>query len=272
MEWSKVKNIIILILLAVNVFLLVQTAGRDRQSRQYREEALSGAVEVLRRQGYEVSPAALQEEKDLQPLAAERDKDSETRLAENLLGAVEKKDDSVRVSYTGEKGECSFRGDGSFAFAFSPGTYTAEEGDEGAYTEKLLSKAGYSCAVIGTAETAEGRVVTVRQTWENAPVFSCTAKATYRSGALVSIEGVRLVGTPVPDGGGGQAMDVPTALIRFMSSMREGGHVFTRVEALTAGYQTSSSGRRFQLEPTWSVSTDAGVFLMDGVTGEIHPE
>ena len=47
MEWSKIKNIIILILLAVNVFLLVQTAQQERQSRKYLEESQSGAVEVL---------------------------------------------------------------------------------------------------------------------------------------------------------------------------------------------------------------------------------
>ena len=48
MEWSKIKNIIIIILLTVNAFLLISVADREWKSAQYQEEARLGAVEVLR--------------------------------------------------------------------------------------------------------------------------------------------------------------------------------------------------------------------------------
>lgn len=272
MEWSKVKNIIILILLVVNIFLLVQTAQQERQSRQYREEAISGAVEVLRRQGYEVAPDALPEkETALAAMTAERDRESEEKLAQNLLGAVQKTDDGVRVSYTGEKGECSFRSNGSFTATFRSGAYPAES-EEGPHAIKLLADAGYPCELIGIAVGDGESVVTVCQTWEGASLFSCMAELTYQGGELKSITGNRLFGTPVRDSGGGEAMDVATALVRFMGGMREGGHVFTRIEQLNAGYLVTGSGRKLQLEPTWRVVTDVGTFLMAGVTGELNPE
>ena len=284
MEWSKIKNIIILILLAVNVFLLVQTAQQERQSRKYLEESQSGAVEVLRRQGYEVADGALPEESYLIPCTVERDREGEETLAAYLLGAVRKTDDGVRAAYEGEKGEGWFRSDGSFSFTFTPEAYTARREDEGTYTVKLLSKAGYPCTVIrlerkaagggeaGNAQGEETTKVIVRQTWEGAPVFPCTAELIYRDGVLTSIVGTRLTGIPTRNSGGGQSMDVSTALIRFMSGMREGGHVFTRIEDLTSGYQATGSGRRMELEPMWQVTTDAGIFLMDAATGDLSLE
>lgn len=271
MEWSKVKNIIILILLTVNILLLVQTAQQEQKSRQYREEARSGAVEVLRRQGYEVAPDALPEEKALAAMTAERDRESEERMAGALLGTVEKTDDGVRVSYAGERGECSFRSDGSFTAAFMAGTHPVE-GEAGRHAVKLLAGAGYPCELVGVAEENGETVVTVRQTWEGASLFSCTTQLIYQGGELKSIAGNRLFGTPTRDSGGGEAMDAATALVRFMGGMREGGHVFTRIEQLSAGYLVTGSGRKLQMEPTWRIATDAGTFLMDGATGELNPE
>lgn len=270
MEWSKIKNIIILILLAVNVFLLVQTAQRERKSRQYMEESRVGAVEVLRQQGYEVAEDAMPDERYLSPCTMERDRGGEEALAAYLLGMVNKSEDGVRTAYTGERGRGWFRSDGSFAFTLTAEAYPAS-GDEAAHGVKLLTGGGYACEVIST-KAGEATVVSVRQTWEGAPVFSCTAELTYQDGALVSIAGTRLIGTPTQNGVGGQSMDVSTALIRFMSGMREGGHIFTKIENLTSGYLASGSGRRVALEPVWQVTTDAGVFLMDGFTGELNLE
>ena len=37
MEWSKIKNIVLLMLLAVNLFLLVLVADQERRSAAYQE-------------------------------------------------------------------------------------------------------------------------------------------------------------------------------------------------------------------------------------------
>ena len=51
MEWSKVKNIIILLLLLVNGFLLVLVGMRREETENYQASALAQAVEVLERSG-----------------------------------------------------------------------------------------------------------------------------------------------------------------------------------------------------------------------------
>ena len=47
MEWSKLKNIIILMLAAVNVMLLVLVLSRQWESRSYSENAREDAVAIL---------------------------------------------------------------------------------------------------------------------------------------------------------------------------------------------------------------------------------
>lgn len=269
LEWSKVKNIILLILLLVNVLLLGQTVGQERQSRQYRQEALDGAVEALRQQGYEVDMSALADERDLVPLSAERDRESEERLAQALLGPVSRTEDGVRTSYQGAGGSCWFRGDGSFSFIFELGTYPLSGGEAGSHGRKLLTGAGYPCEVTTVKEGEDAVEVTLVQTWEGAPVFSCFVKLTYLDGVLTELEGIRLVGVPAREGEGEKLMDLPTALIRFMAGMREGGHVFTRIEDMTAGYQVTSAGRRMSLRPVWQVVTDVDTMLVDGITGAL---
>lgn len=267
MEWSKIKNIVILILLVVNALLLVQTVARERQSAQYREDAILGAVEALRRQGYSVADGALEEEGDFSNLVAARDKAAEEKLARSLLGTVEQTEDGIRVSYKGEKGSATFRADGGFRVVFVPGAYDASRGERD-LAAKLLAEDGQDWEVLSAGEDA----AMLRQRWAGRPIFSCTARVSYEKGSLSAIEGQRLIGVPTQETGRGNVMDAATALIRFMSGMREGGHVFTQVEKLTAGYRAVSSGREQRLESVWRVATDAGGFLMDAVSGEITPE
>ena len=56
MEWPRLKNIIILILLLVNGFLLVLVGARYSESVQYEREALERTLKVLEGQGIQVVP------------------------------------------------------------------------------------------------------------------------------------------------------------------------------------------------------------------------
>jgi hypothetical protein len=269
-EWSKVKNIVILILLAVNILLLGQTAEQERQYRKYQEEALDGAIKVLLQQGYEVEETALPKERVLFSLVAERDKGSEERFAETLLGSVSRTEEGVRSVYRGEGGSCWFRSDGSFSLTFLPGVHKPDGEKEEIHAQRLLTQVGYPCEVAKVDAQGEDSIqVTVRQTWEGAPIFSCTAELVYQNGELIEIGGVRLIGTPVREAEGGEMMDLPTALIRFMAGMREGGHVFTAIKQMTAGYQVASAGRHMELRPVWGIDTDVDTMLLDGLNGAL---
>ena len=87
MEWPKLKNIIILILLLLNGFLLVLVGMRYTESVQYERAALEQTLKVLEGQGIQADGAALAPAGELAPLTAERDLERELQLAQALLGS-----------------------------------------------------------------------------------------------------------------------------------------------------------------------------------------
>ena len=111
----------------------------------------------------------------------------------------------------------------------------------------------------------DGRVlVELYQLWEQVPVFSCQVTLTFDGGQLTQIQGRRMPGDPVSQGGTG-AMTVTTALVRFLSAAAEGGYVCSEIREMTAGYSMTAvpTSSTFRLSPIWQIETDAGNFRLD---------
>jgi hypothetical protein len=67
-----------------------------------------------------------------------------------------------------------------------------------------------------------------------------------------------------------EALDLPTALIRFMAAVRDSGDVCSSVTALRPGYRSAQTfGSVVQLTPVWLVSTNVSEYYLDGATGEL---
>ena len=117
MEWSKVKNIIILLLLLVNGFLLVLVGMRREETENYQASALAQAVEVLERSGIQVFQEGLEDAIDMSPLSVERNLEREGALAGALLGeTVEPKNQGGGLyAYRGNRGEVSIRAGGAIS-------------------------------------------------------------------------------------------------------------------------------------------------------------
>lgn len=87
MSWSKLKTIIILILLILNLFLFSLVAFLQVQSARYEASALSQALEVLTQSGISIDASALPESMDLPTLSVARDTVREQEVAEQLAGS-----------------------------------------------------------------------------------------------------------------------------------------------------------------------------------------
>ncbi|MDE6260867.1 MAG: hypothetical protein K2M42_08425, partial [Oscillospiraceae bacterium] len=85
MEWRKLKNLIILILLTVNGFLLVLVGIRREESDRYERSALEQTVQVLEKGGVQVDVEAIASADGLAPITVERDVEREARLVSALL-------------------------------------------------------------------------------------------------------------------------------------------------------------------------------------------
>ena len=127
MQWSKIKNIVILILLVVNALLLAQVGYREMESARYRRQARDEAALLLAQSGIRVDVASLPEDPGLLSMRCERDSGEEAVLAEALLGSGAEQPDG---SFSGERGTVWFYSSVEFYAVFKPGAWQVETAPE----------------------------------------------------------------------------------------------------------------------------------------------
>lgn len=271
MEWGKLKNIIILILLLVNGFLLVLVAAHREEARQYERTALEQAVQVLENQGIEVDEDNLSPAGKLPPLTVERDLEREAQLAQALLGDGMETDNrgGGLYLYRGDLGEISLRAGGEFSADLSPNAHWHTDQPEG-HAAALLKKMGVEARQAGADTQGSRTAVRFQQLWNGAPVFSCEVEFVYEDGLLTAIHGVLLTagqGTAET----GEVLDLPTALIRFLDGVISAGDVCSAIRSMEAGYRATpkplSGGTR--LTAVWFITSDTAGYYLDGATGAL---
>ncbi|MCI8698915.1 MAG: hypothetical protein HFF29_07400 [Oscillospiraceae bacterium] len=273
MEWKKLKNLIILILLVVNGFLLVLVWARRQESVSYERLALERTVRVLENSGIEVDLSACAPGDGLASISVERGLAREEALARALLGegAVQAENRGGGLYlYQGSNGELSVRAGGELSanMADDPSQLVTEDLER--HASGLLKRMGVDVERIGVAEEDEWTRVRFRQVWNGVPVFSCEVEVVYYYNLLYSVQGTLLT-AQAGTAEAGQALTLPTALMRFSEEIAATGDVCTAVRAMEPGYrgtvQSLSGGVR--LSPVWLVTTDTARYYLDCATGAL---
>ncbi len=272
MEWSKVKNIIILLLLLVNGFLLVLVGMRREETENYQASALAQAVEVLERSGIQVFQEGLEDALDMSPLSVERNLEREGALAGALLGeTVEPKNQGGGLyAYRGSRGEVSIRAGGAISGRMN-GAEDWYSQDPQNHAAGLLEEMGVEAEVLESSLDGGTGTVSFRQLWQGAPLFSCQVAFTYEEGSLTGMEGVLLMADPAGAAAGqGETITLPTALLRFLDGILGSGDVCSQILAMEPGYlaEQSFSGS-VSLSPVWLVRSNTAHYYLDAVTGEL---
>ena len=273
MEWSKLKNIILLMLVGVNVILLLLVGSQESRDHRYQEDTLEAAQAVLEKGGITFGLDKVPEDLSLPILTVSRDRDSEADVASALLGEVTLQGESeVRPRYAGDGGMAEFSMNGSFSISLNPGTWTRESGqnDEKA-SQTCLEAMGFTGTLDSVSRSGSESVLTYCQSWEGSPLFSCSITLVWQGDDLVRVEGQRLAGT-VQSSSASTLLSTPTILVRFLAGINEGGYVCSRIDDMTGGYLASNNTtRQVQLTPVWRFVTDTGTYFVNGVTGEFTP-
>ena len=270
MEWRKVKNIIILILLLVNGFLLVIVGSRVGEVRRYERSALEQAVRVLETNGIRVNEQAVTAAEGLSSQAVERSAGAETEMAGGLLGeaVTVRNQGGGMYTYYGSRGIVNFRTGGQFDLR--PEEDARWKGtDPEALARSLLSEMKIEGEITETALNDGTGTVTVRQLWQGVPVFSCWMVFTFRENVLTSLSGTVLApGESSVEND--RLLTLPSALLAFQDGILSGGDVCSAVESMKPGYRMVQSFRgTLWLEPVWLISGNTADYYMDAVTGEL---
>lgn len=273
MEWSKLKNIILIILAAVNLTLLSFVLRREIQTRELERQARSDAILFLQNNGVSVPESVVPKRVTLCRQSVERDREQEKQLACALLGSDVEEDSwgGEVFRYYSQAGSIQFHSDGVFQGEFSPGAFPLGEQTPAAHARQVLSQLNFQGQVLeAEGDGQEQTAVTLRQTWNEVPVFGLQVTLNYRGGELISMTaGRRLPGQPVEDAGRAP-ISVTTGLIRFFSGLSELGDVCSRIDAITEGYSLSTTlSGPVVLVPVWHIATDTGTYQLDLITGAL---
>ena len=272
MEWSKIKNIIILLLLLVNGFLLVLVGMRQGENRRYQQSALTQALQVLERSGIQVSQSGLEDAQGLSPQSVERDTQREQALAAALLGEAVTPENQGGGLYTyrGSRGEVSVRAGGAFSARMEQDE-AWDTGDPQGQAAGLLEAMGIEAWLLDVQLDQGTGTVRFGQLWQGAPLFSCQVVFTYEHGSLTELEGTLLAADPGGAAAGQwEAITLPTALLRFLDAVLTSGEVCSQITSMQPGYllEQSFSGS-VSLCPAWLISSNTADYYLDGVTGAL---
>lgn len=271
MRWSKIKNIIILLLVIVNGFLLALVGIRAWRTERGQRETRERMVGILANNGIEFLPEEVPGALELASWQVNTERPGETQAAALVGEVTETETTAAGTTYVGVRGTVTFSDDGGVEAGFAPGGWSADRERVAAVTTEMLGALEVSSArVTERREEDDAVTVTVTQLWEGAPVFGQTLTFFWQGGEFVSLSGRYLRGSGELAASGGSGITASTALTRFLTALNDGGYVCSQITGLSAGY-LSSGGETVSLTPAWFIETDVWPrqFAVDGLTGTV---
>ena len=271
MSAAKLKNIVILALLLVNLFLLaiiIPTRLADLRGRKQANDALS---QLYRQADVTLLPDAIPADRQLYPADLSPDHDAALDAVGALLGPQVLSQQTERgTRFSSSLGTADLSDDGIFAAAV---TFEKTEDPE-AHARTLLENMGISHTGL-RRETSIGSVRTYSAvpTVGGVPVVTDSLHLRYEDGALTQITGLLLTrGTPAVSSSE-RGLSPQDALVAFLGSRISTGWMGSSVSTVTQGYALTPDKTQgvFHLQPVFHIVTDAGSYLVDGLSGAVTP-
>lgn len=264
MQWNRVKHILLLVLLAVDLFLAVNFGWKYFVDYARTQQNLTNIVSLLGEQDITVSDAfSLPEAEHLPALDIDRATYQEELFSQGLLGinATRTEFSSGIVEYVSPVGAVRWQPNGAVQATLQPMDYTMPQSASAARTNAraMLQSAGIVADFIWEDATATQTKVSF--TTAGMSVFN-RSLTVYFGANHVTISGWWTFDTPYTTHSDNQVEMMPIdAIFAFVNAQE-----ISRLDQMEAGYLlTQSATARLQLVPVWRMETDAGLFYMDAL-------
>ena len=246
MNTARLKNIVILILLLANAFLLVLLFSRRAEENAAHERSVAQLTALLNADGIAFDSALLDGLPDtvlsVQPA---RDLAAEQALAEGIIGSV-----------------TSIDSGGALEAAVSRAV-----DDPAEFCADLCVPLGYR--TFDVLSDGARTVITASRFVGELEVCNASLIFTFSGSTLTTVTGTFL--PPIDTSESGEtALDAVTALVRFLDYRNASGAVCTGITWLSAGYLVqSTTSAPLQLVPVLRVDTDVYSYYVNIVSGEV---
>ena len=264
MDRFRLKNIIILILLLVNGFLLGTLAVRKSAEQEFFRRTAEQLVGLFEADGMTLDIYAISRDTPPAGLTLSRDTALEQRAAAFLLGEAAASDDQGGGIYSYESGggQALFRSSGGFEAA---GRLSEEPED---FCRDFCRTFSYEEPVFLLDEEGNGSAsaVCVRG---GLPVFNCMLSFTMKEGAVTAAAGVLLPGSGTPVSTESPPLSAAGALSAFQQMRRENTAVASSVTGTQLCYELQTTGTSMTLTPAWKITADTADYYVNCYTGSV---
>ena len=264
MERFRLKNIIILILVLLNAFLLFSLAQRRASERDAFRRTAEQLSALFQEDGMTLEPGAISQALPPDGVSLTRDTALEEQAAAFLLGDGPASSDQGGgiFHYAGAAGEALFRSSGGFEAAG-----TLAEGNVEDVCRDFCRAFSYDVPDIRLDEEGSG-IFTAQGVYNKLPVFNCTVTFTVEQGVLTAVSGTLLpkTGTAVS---GEAPLSAAGALLAFQQMRRESAAVASTVTDARLCYELQTAGTAMSLAPAWQIVTDTEDYYVNCLTGAV---
>ncbi len=268
LEWKKVKNIIILLLAAVNIFLLLNLYSLMRDERIAMKEASAGTVAYLNSKGISIDENIIPEKnRSRKTTVIERSEDSEIAIASSLVNGDKVTSAGSTITVAGVNGTATWRSGALLdADITVPGIYNS--GDEAvliAYLEAAgIHTAGY------TAESDElGFTLTINKRLGGDSVMNCSLVIRCEENDRATVSGRWFTGDGVALDDYTE-IDPPGLIIKYVEHMERSGVNTISIDNVENGYivqQMTKIG--IILLPVLKITADGNSTYISATDGSI---
>lgn len=265
MDRYQLKNVIILILLLVNGFLLGSLAYRGTAARAARDRSVEQLAALFAADGITLDPGAIPDQEPPAGRTLTRDMALERSAAVDLLGGGLRRSERGGVcSYSGTGGAALFRENGAFEAA---GTLAASGGEE--FCRRFCREFHYKITAVQLDGEGSGTVTALRE-YGGLTVANCAVTFTLERDAVISAKGTLLPESSVETAGSQEPLSAQAALTAFLAMRRETGAVASSITEMSLCYELQSSNAvPMSLAPAWHIATDTVGYYVNCATGAV---
>lgn len=281
MNWKSAKWIIIVLLAALNVFLITQIIRSEQKQTRLSSEMIEDAVQVLLKQGIEVAPDTIPNEYYYLPtLSCDNTEASRLALVQQVLG-----EDYRFISNSGNETEENYESDTllftldhNFNFKYHlKSEYSIEETAQQKVldlTRDIMAQFGLSQKEYMVTDQWVANSITylkLRQVFNQFPLYGFEMNVSITGGQIVEMSG-RIAPNVSQTTESFDARDAVNVLFYLADSTN--GSPLGTVHSIAIGYNASSDAEQGQLSlfPTWMMEVgDAHTaYYYDTVTGTLR--
>lgn len=270
MQWSRVKTILIVLLLAANLALLGVYAYSRSRDRQVTDYAVSALVDVLGEMGVTIDKKTVPPDMSrLYVYDVPRDEQLENQIAQKLIGECRTENPGGGIyQYSSDAGRVSFRSAGVLQAVFGVPLSDEEKQTSAQFLAGTLLQTGLGDAIIREDTPAQLHAV---QTLSGLEIFNCSLTALFDdAGNLTSLSGRWVTGQPAVSDVS-QPKSAAFALIRLTQSRIDALDPIREVTGMQEGYiAVTAAPGIMRFVPVWKVTADGEEIYVNAITGQVE--